>query len=424
MSRTKLFKISILLLAFLLCFTFVGCDKNPPNGGGGDDETIPTTKSVSAQTLVDNQNPLVKWQGRYEYRTYKDYPMVMMYHTATGFTVDFYGTELKATFFHQATATGGSNIYYQVAVDDETLPTTNKARVVCLRDDQLMATVTLVSGLTKGKHTLTCLKMSEPADALTGIVDISTDGGIYPRDLQADNQNLKFMFVCASGGSGFGSLVCTPTNSVSRTRANSSSLHAFNYLTARMFNADVQFVAQAGWGLHYPTKKSIAQVFDHVGILGYNTNDGYRNSVAGAQTTGLWDHTQWVPDVIILNIGGNDTPSSEFNVTNYKQTVVEFVQKLHALYPNAKMLWTHTNSKAGTYAMQALSGAGITSQGYIKAAIIPKVGSDGTYGASNHNSFKTHIATADILAGYLETYGYAPLRSNVNFDDYVHFITQ
>lgn len=403
-----------------MVLSLAGCDNTPDDN---DKDQIPTIKKISATELIDEQNPLVKWHGRYEYATHKNYPMVMAYHTSSGFTVDFYGTELKATFFHQATENGGSNIYYQVAVDGETLPSTNKERTICLRDDQLMATVTLVKGLEKGRHTVTCVKMSEPRDALTGIVDISTDGGIYKRDTLADNQNLKFMFICASGGSGYGSLVCVPQDNVTRTRENSSSLHGFNYLTARMFNADVQFVAQAGWGLCFPKKQSIAEVFDHVGILGYSTNSGYYNSVEGAKTTGLWDHSKWVPDVIILNIGGNDTKNAAFNKEDYQQAVVEFVTKLHELYPNAKMLWTHTKSNAGTYAIQALTQAGIMSQGYVKSAIIPQVGDDGTYGAATHKSFKSHITTADILAGYLEVYGFAPVRENVVFDDYAEFIT-
>ena len=419
MSQSKLFKLFVLFVVLVMCLSLVACIPTPPD----PNDEIPTTKKVFGSALVDKTNPLIKWEGRYEFLTYKDYQMVMAYNTATGFTVEFYGTELTATFFHQNSADTGGNIYYHVAVDDEVLPTTNKDRVICLPNDKMMVTTTLVKGLPLGKHQLTCLKMSEPADALTGIVEIATDGGIYKRDLAKDNENLKFMVICASGGSGYGSLVCVPKDTVSRTTANSSSLHAFTYLTARQFGADVQYVAQAGWGVHYPTNKSILQVFDHVGILGYSTTSGHKNSVAGAQTTGKWDHSQWVPDVIILHIGGNDTKQSSFKQAPYQESVVELVSMLHELYPNAKMLWTHTNSKAGTLAMQALTAAGIVAQGYIKAAIIPQVADDGTYGASDHHSFKSHITAADALTKYLETYGFAPIRDNVVFGDYAEFIT-
>ncbi|MGN1039817.1 MAG: SGNH/GDSL hydrolase family protein [Candidatus Fimimonas sp.] len=421
MKSTKIKVIALCLLTFVfLSAALFGCAI--PNEPNNSNEQLPTVKKVEGENLTNSQTPLVKWQGRYELTEYRGVQMVMAYHTASGFTVDFYGTELKATFFHQASLTGGSDIYYQVAVDDELLPTTNKERVICLPDSKMTQTVTLVSGLQKGKHSVTCLKTSEPSDALTGVIDISTDGGLYERKAEED-QKTKFMFICASGGSGYGSLVCTSTNKIQRTRANSSSLHSFNYLTARMFDADVMYVAQAGWGLAFPATKSIAKVFDYTGILGYNENESLRNSVNGAQTTALWNHEQWAPDVIILNIGGNDTKQSSFDIATYKQTVASFVQKLHTLYPNAKMLWTHTNSKAGTYAIQALTSTGIIAEGYVKSAVIPQVADDNTYGASAHNSFKTHVDTADILAGYLETFGFAPVRQNVVYDDYLQFIT-
>ena len=95
------------------------------------------------------------------------------------------------------------------------------------------------------------------------------------------------------------------------------------------------------------------------------------------------------------------------------------VQKLHNLYPSAYMIWTHTNSKAGNYAMGALTDAGMVGAGYLKEVIIPKVGADGTTGANGHNSLKTHITTAQIIADALcENWGFNLLEQNVELQDY------
>lgn len=95
-------------------------------------------------------------------------------------------------------------------------------------------------------------------------------------------------------------------------------------------------------------------------------------------------------------------------------------EQLHALYPNAYMVWTHTNSNAGKYAVSAMNDRGILKQGYMKVAIIPKVGADGTVGANNHNSMATHIATAEILASVLETtWGFTRIRQNITLEDYL-----
>ena len=100
------------------------------------------------------------------------------------------------------------------------------------------------------------------------------------------------------------------------------------------------------------------------------------------------------------------------------------VEKLHNLYPNAYRVWTHTNSNAGKYAISAMSDANILRAGYMKEAIIPKVGA--VYneqvmgvGANDHNSIKSHIVTADILAQTLhDNWGFTKLYDNITFEDY------
>ena len=82
------------------------------------------------------------------------------------------------------------------------------------------------------------------------------------------------------------------------------------------------------------------------------------------------------------------------------------------------MVWTHTNSSAGNYAVSAMSDAGILKEDYMKVAIIPKVGADGTVGANGHNSLATHISTAEILADTLESWGYKRQYDNILFEDY------
>jgi tRNA(Ile2) C34 agmatinyltransferase TiaS len=100
------------------------------------------------------------------------------------------------------------------------------------------------------------------------------------------------------------------------------------------------------------------------------------------------------------------------------------VQKLHALYPNAFMVWTHTNSNAGKYAVSAMTDKGIMQQGYMKVAIIPKVNNvNGTVGANGHNSIVTHIETAEIIADTLTTnWGFQRIVDNIVFEDYENIL--
>lgn len=397
---------SIILSIILLlssCFLFA-C--NP---------TDPGINFLCEDDLIASQ-PYVKWEGRYAYEQGEngDASKVNLYHSATGFTIDFVGTELYVEF--DSTIKDNSNSrrpYYNVAVDDEVLPTINEDRTFYLTGGRQR--VCIVSGLENKRHTVKCLKMSEPYDALTSVVSLETDGKFIKRNVDDDLANFRFMFVCASGGSGHGALGYSDDGkgSMGRTTANSSALHSFNYLTARMFGADVQYVGNSGWGVSYPAHQSVLDVIDYTGIT-------TSNNVNGAKQTPLWDYSKWIPDVIIFNIGGNDTTQTGFNKSTYQAEVVELVEKLHTQYPYAYMIWTHTNSNAGKYAMSALNDAGITQDGYLKEVIIPKVNNEnGTVGANNHNSLLTHITTAQILADALsQSWGFTPLYENVTLEQY------
>ena len=404
--------LSMALVATLLMsmLTLVGCREEEPE--------VQNVNLLLAEDMLSADKAYVKLEGRYDYTepSGSDPGRINLYHTASGFTVQFTGTALYAEFYSEITGDSQKhNPYYNVAVDDEVLPTTAEDRTFCLTGGQQR--ITIVESLPYGEHTVKCLKMSEPYDALTSIVLMETDGSFVERDAAYDAGNFRFMFVCASGGSGHGSLGYSENGgNLGRTTANSSSLHAFNYLTARMFDADVQFVANSGWGVSYPKDRSILDVLDYSGIT-------ISNHVSGAQETATWDHQRWIPDVIIFNIGGNDTTANGFEKATYQKEVVQLVKRLHELYPKAYMIWTHTNSNAGKYAVSALTDAGIMKESYIQVAIIPKVGADGTVGANNHNSIATHIATADILKDTLvQTWGFTPVNENISIDDYLHLL--
>lgn len=386
----------------LSTFVFAGCFLLPEEP---EQPTQPTKNVVSGADFSANKS-YVKWHGRYEVKT-AGTAQVALYNTATGFTVDFYGEELSVTFVHS-----GNDIYYEYALDDEVLPTTNPDRSFCIPKAEDTSSVTIVEGLQKGRHTVTCLKRSEPRDGYTAISEFKTDGGFYERNATKDSSKTKVMVVCASNGSGFGSLYYSPTNDHTvRTTANSSSLLSFMYLTARMLDADVQYVAQAGWTLCTEPERNVLGVLDYTGIT-------QSNSITGAKTTAQWDYSKWTPDIILFHIGGNDTKKDTFDETFYRQSVIEIVQKLHTKYPAAKMLWTHSGTKCGTYAIDELTLQGIIAQGYIKECVIPAIGSDG-WGADEHASLKTHIQASDNVTNALEQYfGFTREYRNISFDDY------
>ena len=414
MKRLK--NIGFLLLAVCL----ISCNSNyspTSNSTSSNNEVIKTGLSnvsiIEGSTLDDKDNPLIKWEGRYQLRIGNrvEKSQVYLYHTATGFDIDFEGTYLEVTFHH----TQENDIYFDFAIDDESLPNINNRRFF-LPKTETETTIVLASDLSFGHHKIRCLKMSEARDAYTSISKFRTDGNFYYRK-GIDNNKLKFMCLNASSGSGYGVLSYSEGSSkYSRTTKNSSSLHSYMFMTARRFDADIHYVAQAGWGIRFPSTQAIPNVFDYTGVTP-------SNNVNGALTTGVWDHSSYVPDVIMMHLGGNDIDRSDFNLTDYKEAVVSFVEKLHYLYPLAKVLWLHTNTDSGGYGFTALEECGAVSKGYAKEVIFPKVGKGetglNTYGASSHHSFKSHLDASKIITNFIsETYHYQVVNEPLTFEQF------
>lgn len=269
---------------------------------------------IEGELLNNKPSTFIKWDGRYGYISKTK--VMMIYHTATGLTVDFYGTELTINFYHGKDLNNQKSdhdIYYDVKVDEETLP--NKIdRRIKLPKTETNSSITVVKDLSLGNHSVTILKMNEAKDACTGISKIVTDGYFIKRDIQKDISKLKILALNASYGSGYGSLAYSKTSGTEfkKTTANSSSLHAFQYLIARRFNADIHFVASSGWGIKYPEDKTIPNIIDYVGITP-------SNDIKSSHVTEIWDKKLYIPDIISIHLGGNDAEDVNMMKKNIKE---------------------------------------------------------------------------------------------------------
>jgi len=392
--KQRFFLLPHLLLLFL--FSFIACDESSTTSAvaSTDESTASSVSALSETLLTDSQ--YVRWIGR----TYYDAERKQMffYHTGTGFTVTFVGTELSIELL--ATNSGSNYLrpYFLVSVDEEVAP---EGSVITTYEPD--TTLTLVQGLEYGVHQVTFLKRSEPIDSETAIKSIVTDGHLLPPSSAPD---YKVLIIGGSGISGHGDI---GQQGQARTTANSDSLQAFGYLVARSMNADFQFVSASGWGLKW----------------GYNpTNDhGTVNIRTAFDTVGIDDNEElidipydpllFVPDVVVVNIGGNDFSAyiSKLSGTDlieakalFRGAVTEFVSYLHELYPDALVIWTHTGSQNGTEA-QAAIGDLDPKHYYTVVLEIKQVGEDGDpIGADNHASVVTHARNAQIVLDAIQAF--------------------
>jgi hypothetical protein len=353
------------------------------------DVNDPMEENIKVLAGEDLLGDYTKWFGRYHLKDER----VFFYHTGTGFHVAFSGSALEFTIEVEKMK---EDIYFSLARDGESL--LDGETIVI---DEPKKTIQVVFD-TYDDHTIEFVKRSEPEDGATALLDVRTNGTLKPVTVL---DRPHFLLIGASGMSGHGALgqVYQP-----RTTENSSSLHAFGYLTASAFASSFEFVSNSGWGLVYgfndrSGETNIAKAYPYVGI------DPDQNII---EAPALEKKTA---DVIIVNIGGNDYSSvinrltgfdREEAIDTFKDAVIDFVLTLREDAPSAHIFWTMTRgSMNGTAAEQAIALLESEDRAYVHVVVIKGVGDDGDpIGANNHSSYQTHLRSADLLISEIERY--------------------
>jgi len=348
----------------------------------------PTEESIKVLEKSELNSSYIEWYGRHAYQNEREY----FYHTATGFRLEFYGRVLDIELRLEDK---NHDIYYSYAKDGEDLLTSG----VYVQSE--FESTLRIEFDTYDHHVVELVKRSEPEDGLTSLHRISTNG--YLKEVTIPEDQPHFLLIGASGISGHGAL---GSPGQARTTENSSSLHAFGYLTAAHFEGSYEFVSNSGWGLAF----------------GYNDVSGEDNIVKAYDYIGIdpdqqiiditYDHAKQ-PDFIIINIGGNDYTAvinklSGFakteKILEFKAAVADFIFKLREDAPEAHILWTMTEgSQNGTAANEVINQLSALDKAFVHMVIIKQVGDDGDLaGANNHASFITHQKSTQLLIDVIE----------------------
>ena len=289
----------------------------------------------------------VQWIGRTEFSQQDKY--VYTYYAATGFTVDFEGTEVEVVYSADNTTSDANRPYFIASVDSQVA---SDGESFCLTSS--LQTVKVAQGLAYGKHSVTVLKRSEPENSLTAVCSIKTDGKFLAPTVK---NSLKFQIIGSSGITGHG---CFGTSSSQPwTTENSSALSGFGCLAARKFGAECQVVSASGLGMCWSASRlggaTMAEAYNAVGLVASYNVDG---STKKLTAQGAWDHSKWVPNVIIANIGGNDwnmqikkneagTAQRTADENTFKEAVKSLLTVIHNLYPNVKVIWAVNSTSSG-----------------------------------------------------------------------------
>jgi len=372
--------------------------------------------TLSEESLNDVN--YVRWLGRtyYDSLTESHY----FYFTASGFEVAFYGTELQATFLSTKYDDTSHQAYLVALVDGDEDPNDGITFVLDSREK----TITLVSGLENGYHTVKLLKRSEAIDSDTSVTSIQTDGYFAQAPVAKD---FKLQFIAASSSTGYGNL---GSLSVAKSSANSDGLRAFAYLTAYMLDAEISIFSASGWGVTrgYNTSgqvsatQTIPAAYDYYAINASN----YVFTSAGK-----WDQSDYVPDVVVVNLGTNDFNSSSYSgmsdedklvLSNlYIQEYTAFIQRLNNYYPDAVIIVAYglmgEQVTLGGFTIQVVNNANeLIGETKVYSFLMEAAGTNGNpYGSNYHPNVQTSMNVAEDLAYYISTLtGHSVVRQMID----------
>lgn len=153
----------------------------------------------------------------------------------------------------------------------------------------------------------------------------SVDGELLPTD---PNPDLKIEFIGNSITCGYGIEDDDPTHDFSYDTENHTLTYA--YQAARELNADCNIVARSGIGI-YRNYGSPIEGDNATMPLEYDYTLLYNHDYK-------WDHSKFIPDILCINLGTNDTSEGKYDINLFEAHYRDFLSHLRQLYPDTKIV--------------------------------------------------------------------------------------
>lgn len=191
-------------------------------------------------------------------------------------------------------------------------------------------TAVTADALFDGEHIVHCVRINEVLDGVPLVLNALTLDGDAPALLPAPSlPERRMLFIGDSITCGYGNLTRGTGNGFTTTEQDGA--HTYAALTAAHFQAQAHFVCISGRGIarncdNYPAPL-IPAFFEQTGISDPTP----------------WDHSQYQPDIVVINAGTNDTVGEEapVDVELFKASAARFIHRLREVYPNAEILWVY-----------------------------------------------------------------------------------
>ncbi|MCR5478878.1 MAG: GDSL family lipase [Ruminococcus sp.] len=251
------------------------------------------------------------------------------------------------------------------------------------------------------------IKLSECAFSCCAITAIDTHGGKLEKS--ADKPR-KIEFIGDSITCGYG--VDDTDLSHGFSTATEDCTRSYAYKTAQALNADHSLVSYSGYGIvsgftDNGEKMPQLTVPQYYESYGFTESSGFGTSKPSDLR---WDFSAFVPDVIVINLGTNDssyTGSDSAKQQEFQSEYVRFLKQIRAKNPKAKLICTL--GTMGDLLSQAMKNAAAqysseTGDENITTLDLPiqDVQADGVT-VNYHPSEKTYEKAAALLTEKIKT---------------------
>lgn len=293
--------------------------------------------------------------------------------TCSGVFFRFRGKKLAFRFDAPAL---NQSLYLQIRLD-------GRWTRACIAAD---STVAEVEATEDGEHRVSCVRINEVLDGVPLVLrDITVDGeapALLPKPALPDR---RMLFIGDSITCGYGLLTRGEGNGFKTVEQDGA--HTYAALTADHFGAEAHFICISGRGIvrncdNVPAPL-IPQFFEQTTV----------------SNPAPWDHTAYVPDIIVVNAGTNDTAGEADPVDPavFAGGAAAFARRLRELYPTATLLWVY--GMMGDPLHEPLSKA-LSAMNDDKVHYLPLQsvwGFENERGASCHPNQRAHRRCAGVV---------------------------
>ena len=256
---------------------------------------------------------------RYLGRTYESAGTQWFNWSASGFSVRFQGSGLKANIASNA-PNATNDAYLKVYVDG-----VEQTDVLL---DQTVQTVVLAEGLNPDEiHTVEVRKRNSPRSSTAGLLSMEVLDGKKAAPQAAKDKLIEFVGDSLTVGY---SAADTDKSETAWSTATEDGTKTYSKQVADAFGAEYMVTAISGRGV----------VMNNGGASGYLLPDIYPE-LDIYNTPGVAYDFALQPDVIVINLGTNDATNSTLDLDAFQAGVYNFIKTVRAKNPNAQIIWAY-----------------------------------------------------------------------------------